>query len=93
MPHDKVKKIKEIQEGECEEVLIKEIHVWRQSILASLRFPLNDARYLNWAGTEESLEKAAEELLLHDKNVHILKQKCFIAMHRSIVNECEVWNL
>ena len=46
--------------GKSEEVQIKEIHVWGQSILASLRFPLNDARYLNWAGTEESLEKAAE---------------------------------
>ena len=56
----KFKRAKEIQKGESKEVEIKEIQVWRQSILASLPFPLNDARYLNWTGTEESLEKAAE---------------------------------
>ena len=55
------KKVDKILKGKSEEVEIKEIHVWGQSILASLRFPLNDARYLDWtAGTEESLEKDAE---------------------------------
>ena len=50
-----------LQRWRFPEVEIKEIRVWRhQSILASLHFPLNDARYLNWPGTEESLEKATE---------------------------------
>ena len=74
------KKVNETQKGKSEEVQIKEIHVWGRSILASLRFPLNDARYLNWKSWHGRVFRKGCWITLYfgTTNARILTLKCFI---------------